>query len=59
LKIKLLFLSGAVAQIEVESLVNIKAIFSWYKTATNGSSLCTKEKKLLWSKLGTESWIGF
>jgi hypothetical protein len=50
---------GGLAQIEMESLVKAKAIFSWYTTATNGSSLCAKEKKLLTNKLGMESWIGF
>jgi hypothetical protein len=43
----------------MESLANTKAIFYWCKTATNGSSFCAKEKMLLWSKLGMDSWIGF
>jgi hypothetical protein len=47
------------AQIEMESLAKLKAIFCWCKTATNGSSFCAKQKKLLTSKLGMESWIGF
>jgi hypothetical protein len=47
------------ARIEMESLVKAKAIFSWYKTATAGSSFCSKEKKLLTNKLVMESWIGF
>jgi hypothetical protein len=51
--------TGFLAQIEMESLANIKVIFSWLATATNGSSLQAKEKTLLWSKLGMKSWIGF
>jgi hypothetical protein len=42
----------------MESLVKAKAIFSWCKTATNGSSFCANEKKLLANKLGMESWNG-
>ena len=46
---------SVLAQIKMESLVKAKAIFSWNKTATNGSSFCTKEKKLLTNKLVMES----
>jgi len=43
----------------MESLVMSKAIFSWYTTATNGSSLCAKEKiafdKQAWN--GKLDWL--
>jgi hypothetical protein len=52
-------LTGLVlAQIEMKSHTNIKAIFTCCKTATNGSSFCGIVKKLLWSMLVMESWIG-
>jgi hypothetical protein len=53
-------LTGLVlAQIEMESHMNIKVIFTCPKTATNGSSFCGKVKKLLWNMLVMESWIGY
>jgi hypothetical protein len=47
------------AQIEMESLANTKVIFFLVKNSDARSSFVAKEKKLLWSKLGMDSWIGF
>jgi hypothetical protein len=68
LKIKLLFLAGALAQIEVESLANIKAIFSWQKNSDARSSFCCQRKKAFveqaWNgkldwllKINKKNWI--
>jgi hypothetical protein len=47
------------AQIEMESRANTKVIFFLVKNSDARSSFVAKEKKLLWSKLGMDSWIGF
>jgi len=42
---------GGLAQIEMESLVKTKAIFSWYTTATpdhSGEARCVPKKKSFW-----------
>lgn len=43
----------------MEILLNIKALFSWQKNSDARSSFLAKEKKLLWKKIGMNSWIGF
>jgi hypothetical protein len=43
----------------VESLANIKVIFFLASKSDQRKLFAGLEKKLLWSKLETESWIGF
>ena len=44
------------AQIEMESFATKKAIFSYLKTATRGSTFLGLEKKIFCSKIALESW---
>jgi hypothetical protein len=51
-------LPTALAQIEVESFLQLKTNFCCCKKATAGSSFCDLQKWFETRKLVTDSWIG-